>query len=422
MAIKIQGSTIIDDSRNISSAGITTVSSVSIGNIQVISSGRELQNIDSIDSTTITTNDLNVIGVSTLGNTSTTSLDATGIEATSINISGVATASSGFIGNLIGDVTGTATTAQGLTGTPNIIVGTIDATSVNASGIITATGGFNLGISSAGTAITTGPINTLNFVGTGNTFAVNGTTVDISISGGGGGGGGGYGYGSFNPGITSNISATLSSTGGDILVLPSTSGLRYIIHSINASNIAVGNTEVNVIGAFDISGGERSYFSYNIPIPKGTSVELLKQPQVLNPSDKIVMRATDFTRVGIDNSVQVHISYQIETNTNLFGVGLGSVSLASTSATDLYTSTTYPSVVQSIRLANRTDTGNYTASITIRRGGTSTYLVDDLIIPKYGSVEVLDNQKSLEIGDKIQIILDQAQSIDAQVSGIIVST
>lgn len=422
MAIKIQGSTIIDDSRNINSAGITTVSSVSIGNIQVISSGRELQNIDSIDSTTITTNDLNVIGVSTLGNTSTTSLDATGIEATSINISGVATASSGFIGNLIGDVTGTATTAQGLTGTPNIIVGTIDATSVNASGIITATGGFNLGISSAGTAITTGPINTLNFVGTGNTFAVNGTTVDISISGGGGGGGGGYGYGSFNPGITSNISATLSSTGGDILVLPSTSGLRYIIHSINASNIAVGNTEVNVIGAFDISGGERSYFSYNIPIPKGTSVELLKQPQVLNPSDKIVMRATDFTRVGIDNSVQVHISYQIETNTNLFGVGLGSVSLASTSATDLYTSTTYPSVVQSIRLANRTDTGNYTASITIRRGGTSTYLVDDLIIPKYGSVEVLDNQKSLEIGDKIQIILDQAQSIDAQVSGIIVST
>lgn len=422
MAIKIQGSTIIDDSRNINSAGITTVSSVSIGNIQVISSDRELQNIDSIDSTTITTNDLNVIGVSTLGNTSTTSLDATGIEATSINISGVATASSGFIGNLIGDVTGTATTAQGLTGTPNIIVGTIDATSVNASGIITATGGFNLGISSAGTAITTGPINTLNFVGTGNTFAVNGTTVDISISGGGGGGGGGYGYGSFNPGITSNISATLSSTGGDILVLPSTSGLRYIIHSINASNIAVGNTEVNVIGAFDISGGERSYFSYNIPIPKGTSVELLKQPQVLNPSDKIVMRATDFTRVGIDNSVQVHISYQIETNTNLFGVGLGSVSLASTSATDLYTSTTYPSVVQSIRLANRTDTGNYTASITIRRGGTSTYLVDDLIIPKYGSVEVLDNQKSLEIGDKIQIILDQAQSIDAQVSGIIVST
>jgi len=58
---------------------------------------------------------------------------------------------------------------------------------INASGIITATGGFNLGISSAGTPITSGPLTTLNFVGAGNTFAINGTTVDISVAGGGGG-------------------------------------------------------------------------------------------------------------------------------------------------------------------------------------------------------------------------------------------
>ena len=44
-----------------------------------------------------------------------------------------------------------------------------------------------VGISSAGTVIGTG-ITTLNFVGTGNTFAVNGSTVNISIAGGGGGG------------------------------------------------------------------------------------------------------------------------------------------------------------------------------------------------------------------------------------------
>jgi hypothetical protein len=64
-------------------------------------------------------------------------------------------------------------------------------TNLNVTGVITAIGGFNLGISSAGTPITTGPITTLNFVGAGNTFAVNGTIVDISIAGGGGGGGGG---------------------------------------------------------------------------------------------------------------------------------------------------------------------------------------------------------------------------------------
>ena len=45
-----------------------------------------------------------------------------------------------------------------------------------------------VGISSAGTPIST-QANTLNFVGTGNTFALRGSTVDISIAGGGGGGG-----------------------------------------------------------------------------------------------------------------------------------------------------------------------------------------------------------------------------------------
>ena len=45
----------------------------------------------------------------------------------------------------------------------------------------------SIGISSAGTSI--GNATTLNFIGTGNTFAVNGNTIDISIEGGGGGGG-----------------------------------------------------------------------------------------------------------------------------------------------------------------------------------------------------------------------------------------
>ena len=39
-------------------------------------------------------------------------------------------------------------------------------------------------IQSGGTGI--GTVNTINFVGTGNTFAVSGTSVDVSIEGGGG--------------------------------------------------------------------------------------------------------------------------------------------------------------------------------------------------------------------------------------------
>ena len=62
------------------------------------------------------------------------------------------------------------------------------------SGVVTATafhGASQVGIQSGGVQIGAG-ITQLNFVGTGNTFAVNGTTVDISIQGGGGGGSGAF--------------------------------------------------------------------------------------------------------------------------------------------------------------------------------------------------------------------------------------
>jgi hypothetical protein len=52
---------------------------------------------------------------------------------------------------------------------------------------VTSVTGAAIGIQSGGTNI--GAAKTLNFVGTGNTFAMDGDTVNISISGGGGGGG-----------------------------------------------------------------------------------------------------------------------------------------------------------------------------------------------------------------------------------------
>ena len=55
--------------------------------------------------------------------------------------------------------------------------------------MVTSTNGVQgVGIFSGGTAIHSGIITSLNFIGTGNTFAVAGGKVDISIAGGSGGG------------------------------------------------------------------------------------------------------------------------------------------------------------------------------------------------------------------------------------------
>ena len=64
-----------------------------------------------------------------------------------INVSGIITASGGFVGN----VTGTASTAQSLTGSPSITVANITASNLNASGIITTT---TLGVSGLTTTTT----------------------------------------------------------------------------------------------------------------------------------------------------------------------------------------------------------------------------------------------------------------------------
>ena len=76
------------------------------------------------------------------------------------------------------------------TGTASTVASNGNATF---SGIVTATqfqgGGVGVGIKTTGGVIGYG-FTTLNFIGTGNTFATSGTTVDISIAGGGGGSGG----------------------------------------------------------------------------------------------------------------------------------------------------------------------------------------------------------------------------------------
>lgn len=74
-------------------------------------------------------------------------------------------------------------TITGLANTANVVSDTLTV-----SGVGTFTGGVKgIGISSGGTVITTDAIQTLNFVGTGNTFKVTGSQVDISIEGGSGG-------------------------------------------------------------------------------------------------------------------------------------------------------------------------------------------------------------------------------------------
>ena len=123
-------------------------------------------------------------------------------------------------------------------------------------GNLTVTGtlsGSSIGIQSGGTVV--GTAKTLNFVGTGNTFAVNGDIIDVSIAGGGGGGGLGtainYADGSQSPfsfidaevTVTSNLNLDTTNAGATtsyvVSVVPT-----VIIGSGIAVTVGVGKTMV----------------------------------------------------------------------------------------------------------------------------------------------------------------------------------
>ena len=111
-----------------------------------------------------------------------------------------------------------------------------------------------IGIHSAGTAVHTGIITALNFVGSGNTFSVTGSRVDISIAGGGGGAGGESVVSGTDDlivsvgnqaEITSNV--VLQSTDDDTFM----SKRRELVISSSGS-VEIGNGEVMIINPFEI--------------------------------------------------------------------------------------------------------------------------------------------------------------------------
>tara|TARA_A100001234_G_C12569584_1_gene361160 strand:+ start:120 stop:755 length:636 start_codon:yes stop_codon:yes gene_type:complete len=139
------------------------------------------------------------------------------------------------------------------------------------TGVVTATafhGASQIGIQSGGVQIGAG-ITQLNFVGTGNTFAVNGTTVDISIQGGGGGGGSGAGFSTSNAGLhttssigvnTSALASTLTGVGNSFQGIYVSNGMMIMDNTLNGNHY-IGTTynglmagPVNINGTLYIDG------------------------------------------------------------------------------------------------------------------------------------------------------------------------
>ena len=215
-------------------------------------------------------------------------------------------------------------------------------------------------------------------------------------------------------GSVSNVNAyTVTTTMANALVFPSTAGFSYLVDSILVTNMDnAGATNVTVSSNIVLATNQEINHSNEIPIPYRLSLELLKKPQVFKPGEILKLSCSGTT------SLNATITYErIASNAYI-----SNAAILALSNTNVYVSTSAPTVIESIRLVN---TGNANVATTMywanATGVPKAYFVYTLIIPSNCVVEICENVKRLDANDRLVAYTSFANTIAAFVSGRVIS-
>ena len=251
---------------------------------------------------------------------------------------------------------------------------------------------------------------------------------NVAISGAGGGGGG---SGTFDTGITTSIYVSVNggigtaqaglstvAANNDIFIgpdasytFPATAGKSYVIESIHVTNIY--NTNLYFTSRHDFNGGQNVPTTQRVVVPYQGSLELLEEPIIAKPSDVLSFQALagiGTMATGVNNGLDSFIIYSEKTDTDYIGTG---VTVTTPAGTEMFTSNTNPSVIQSLRLCNYDLNIDVDASVSIYRGGSAGsiistgvrqgYLVYNMTVPKNSVIEILERPKYLAANDTIVV-------------------
>ena len=270
-------------------------------------------------------------------------------------------------------------------------------------------------------AVVTSVLTATSFIGTAATIGtgvtINNTGIDAGIAAGiitakeyhGDGsnlsGIAAGGSGQFNTSISGATQYDVTASMATAYTASATATIRTVVHSIHICNISA--SEVTVSGEMQTNFS----FAHTIPVPAGSAVELLKQPKVLGPSETIELQASS------TSSLEATIIVEEKEDTALWDAQIALSSAAT--LTDLYTSSSYPSVVQSILLCNNDGSNDVKARVVWTDGSNNvqSYLVYDMVIPADSTVEICEQPKYLATGYKLRAYANQADRLEITASG-----
>lgn len=218
---------------------------------------------------------------------------------------------------------------------------------------------------------------------------------------------------------------------GIALSFPNIAGNRYVIQSIHVANTF--DNELYLTARHDFNNSTLKVPVANrVVVPYNGALELLEQPTVANPGDILRLQALTgigTTAGGVDGGLDAWITYSTKTDTNFVGVGT-TVTTAGTNVGGIstyqtvYTSTGYPSVIQSIRIANYNLFIDVDASIAIfsSLGIRKGHLAYNLTIPKNSIVELCQQPKRLQASETIGVSVGSTTSGGANCLSVFVSS
>jgi len=291
MAIQVSGTTVIDNSRNITNIGVATITSA----LNVGTGG-----------TVITTTAAGLVGIGTTVPAYTLQVQGNARVTGAFRDSTDSPGTSGQV--LQSTVTGTQWTTAAAGGGS----GKFD-TSIDSVLYVQPTGTLDIvGVGTTSTQITTLPagsneylIHSIHVTNISNGdaeitagFIINSRKVPATIVSGGGIGTAAAGINTITVSTASSIRIGMAVTGqgniGEVTGIGSTAGFQYntYVTSVDSNRITlskpISGQAVSGIAWFTPVSDVVS----RLPVPVGSAVELLKQPMVLNALDSIVLQST----------------------------------------------------------------------------------------------------------------------------------
>jgi hypothetical protein len=230
-------------------------------------------------------------------------------------------------------------------------------------------------------------------------------------------------------------SIVLQSTGaGSGIGSTSTTAISQTANS-NFLTVTVGAAITNFIAAGQLilpTGALNTGIQTNTFVGVGYTPGSLSIPMTRPATTSLASTSFTFTEVVVpqDGALEVTLTYKSVTDTaynNGTGTVVGIVSLSSLSVPGVTSTTpsvyygaglTYPSVIQSIRVTNISDSGDYPVYIGIGNSDTIfNNLAYNLIVPKNSSIEICESPKYLGIGQSIFAYSNTPGVLEIQIAG-----